>query len=258
MNYKTSAELKAYARGKLLGKYGVTVGALALEVLIFSIVGQIISRVVDRNTIEGLIIYGIIMIIVSLISVIFEVGELVIFMKISCGDKPLVIDLFKGFTLHPDKIITIGFIRFGLVFLCFVPAAIAGGVSAVLEFSNTSVLVAILTAIVSMILAIYVRISLSQMLFVLLDFPEYTAKEIIACSREIIRGRKGMYLYVMISFLPLYILSILSFGIAHMLVLPYIRMTETEFYMDTIKGPGVVNRCEAGDADNHQGFEVTV
>ncbi len=257
MNYRTSAELKAYARGKLLGKYGVTVGALALEVLIFSILGQVIVRVVDRNTIEGMLLYCLIMMVVSLISVVFEVGELVIFMKIACGDKPLVGDLFKGFKLHPDKAIVVGLIRLALEGVWFIPSIVALGVAFALDFNAISVMILMLAVMIGLIGSIYIRITLSQMLFILLDFPDYTASEIVNCSRELMKGRKGTYLYIMISFLPLYILSMLSFGIAHMLVLPYVRMTQTEFYMDNIRGPETEQPAE-DSSQNYQGFEAKV
>lgn len=46
---------------------------------------------------------------------------------------------------------------------------------------------------------------------------------------------KGRLFYLNVSFIPLFLLGILSFGLAFLWILPYMTATETEFFLDLIK-----------------------
>ncbi len=231
---KTSANLKAIARGKLYDKLKVTAAALALETILFSIVGKIVSVVIDNTSVYGMLMYGAILLIIQLISAVFEVGELVIFLKISSGEMPSVRNLFDGFALHPDKAIMVGLIRTLRQFVCYIPAIIA----TVWYLNCGRTLASLITMCALYVLgaagALYVMIELSMVFYLYLDYPGYSARELIDASRQIMRGHRGSYLYIILSFLPLELLGILSFGIAYLFIIPYIRMTFTEFYMDII------------------------
>ena len=51
---------------------------------------------------------------------------------------------------------------------------------------------------------------------------------------------KGRLFYLYVSFLPLILLGILSFGLALLWILPYMAATEAEFFLDLIR-----NKTEA-------------
>ena len=82
------------------------------------------------------------------------------------------------------------------------------------------------------------RLIYSQSFFLLHDFPQYSAREILALSRKMMKGQKGRLFYVYVSFLPLFLLSLLSCGIAFLWVIPYVNATNAEFYMDVIQHSG--------------------
>ena len=63
------------------------------------------------------------------------------------------------------------------------------------------------------------------------------------------KGHKWRLFKLELSFLPLQIICMLSFGIGNLWLNPYMRMTYTEFFLD-LMSPG---KQEA--SDNYYGFE---
>ncbi len=57
----------------------------------------------------------------------------------------------------------------------------------------------------------------------------------ISKSREIMNGHKLEYFDLLVSFIGWYLLSILTLGLALVYVIPYIKQTKTEFYIELKK-----------------------
>ena len=69
----------------------------------------------------------------------------------------------------------------------------------------------------------------------MLDFPQYSAKELFQMSLRLMKGNIGRLFYLEISFLPLILLSFLSCGIALLWISPYMDATLANFYLDLVK-----------------------
>ena len=57
----------------------------------------------------------------------------------------------------------------------------------------------------------------------------------MSSSAAIMRGNKGRLFYLELSFVPLYLLGTLSLGLGFLWIIPYVGMTEAEFYLDTLR-----------------------
>lgn len=96
-------------------------------------------------------------------------------------------------------------------------------------------------------------IAYSQTYYILNEHPEYTGQEAIAASQEMMRGHKGEYFVLCLSFIGWFLLSALTFGLLLFYVYPYYQATMAEYYRylkessgqnqqddmyaDTMKGP---------------------
>ena len=89
----------------------------------------------------------------------------------------------------------------------------------------------ILSGVVSVMLSLFY----AQTYFLLHDFPQYTARELLQKSRRLMVHHKGRLFYLYVSFLPLLLLGLLSWGLALLWVIPYMAATEAEFFLDLIK-----------------------
>ena len=85
------------------------------------------------------------------------------------------------------------------------------------------------------IVSVILRLLYAQTYFLMHDFPQYTERQLLSISRQMMKGQKGRLFYLLVSFLPLFLLSLLSCGIALLWIVPYMNTTMAEFYLDLVK-----------------------
>ena len=242
--FKSSAELKASAREHLLGHYGTTIGALMIMGALTGTITLAVSLIVDLSTIPGTIIYYAIMFLVSVLTGLFSSGSAYLYLKLICGRPVSVGDLFYGFQLAPDKAILIQawislityIASLPQIILNYIMMANASHLDKIMNLMLPYALSLILSGAVSVMLGLFY----SQTYFLLHDFPQYTARELLQKSRRLMVHHKGRLFYLYVSFLPLILLGILSWGIALLWIIPYMAATEAEFFLDLIR-----NKSEA-------------
>ncbi len=233
-NYKSSSQLKALAKGQLLGKYSTVIGALLLMVVLMLIPNLIIVRLVDTTTIFGIIINLLITFILGLFSGILAVGNTYIYLNIICNRPCKASDIFYGFKHYPDKALLLTLVVSGLSTVCMIPAYIFTYIGTY-TYDIVFVLPVCILLIIGSIASVYISLVFSQVYFLLLDFPHYSVKQLLSLSTKIMKGHKGRLFYITISFLPLYLLGILSCGFALLWIEPYVNATMANFYMDLMK-----------------------
>ncbi len=238
-HFKSSAELKASAREHLLGHYGTVIGAFLIVAAITSAVTLAVSLIVDINTIPGTVIYYAIMFLVSVLTGLFSSGSAYLYLKLICGRPVSVGDLFYGFQLCPDKTIIIQAWITLITYLSSLPQIILNCLILANITNTDKILRYMLPYALSMILSGVVSVMLSlfyaQTYFLLHDFPQYTAKELLQKSRRLMVHHKGRLFYLYVSFLPLMLLGLLSCGLAMLWIIPYMAATEAEFFLDLIQ-----------------------
>ena len=89
--------------------------------------------------------------------------------------------------------------------------------------------------IIGTLIAVYFSLCFSQVFYLLLDFPDYSVKQILSLSKKVMKGQKGRYFYLLVSFIPLYLLGLLSCCVAYLWIVPYVNQTTTNFYLDLMK-----------------------
>lgn len=77
--------------------------------------------------------------------------------------------------------------------------------------------------------------SYSQVFFVLVDHPEYSALEAIEESKRIMMGNKWRYFFLTFSFIGWAFLSVFTLFIGYFFLTPYMYVSFAKFY-DSIKG----------------------
>ena len=237
--FKSSAELKASAREHLLGHYGTTIGAFMIAGAITCTVSLAAGLLVDLSTIPGTVIYYAIMFLVSVLTGLFSSGSAYLYLKLICERPISVGDLFYGFQLCPDKALIIQAWITLITYLSSLPQIILNYMMLANVNHLDKIMSLMLPYALSLILSGAVSVMLSlfyaQTYFLLHDFPQYTAKELLQKSRRLMVHHKGRLFYLYVSFLPLMLLGLLSWGLALLWVIPYMAATEAEFFLDLIK-----------------------
>ena len=229
--HATSAELKARAKGQLLGKYGTVIPTvLVVEIIMVSVSG-ILSFPLNPQTIPGAVLSFIIECLVQLLAGIFLAGQTYLYLNISCGGNIRVSDVFYGFTHHPDRAILIQLLQLLLMLAAYVPLFVVLGLWMVIDSIYMLIPVAV-TFCFGLIVSVIISLMYSQSYFVMLDFPDFTALQCLRYSRRIMKGSKARRFYLDMSFIPLYLLGLLTCCIGLLFVIPYVNTTYSNFYLE--------------------------
>ncbi|MDE6844476.1 MAG: DUF975 family protein [Lachnospiraceae bacterium] len=234
-NYRSSAELKASAKEHMFGHYGTAIGAYLLVTFgtgIFTL--MVLSLTGDTSTFIGTCIYIATSFALSLLAGLFTSGVSYFYLKIVCNQHVTTGDVFYGFKFYPDKALRIQAWITLITYIGSIPEYIMiyrmpahPGTEDMIPY----LLCSLLSGLVTLILNLFY----GQAFFLLHDFPQYSAGELLAASRKVMRGQKHRLFYIYISFIPLLLLSILSCGIAMLWITPYMNATLTEFYFDLVQ-----------------------
>lgn len=248
--YLSSVSLKSLARGQLLGNYGTLVGIYLIQVICTAPVSLAISLLIGTNTLLNIFLYSIAQFLFGLLAGYFLAGQFYISLKVACLQPPALSDLFYFFREDASKVLYIQVILSGISTLCSLPALISGHyvnlsiigltskalteyelpVSAPLFLSYT------ILYVIGSVIDIYIRyILFSQVFYLMLDFPNYSAKQLLKMSIQLIQGSRARLFYLIVSFVPMLLLSVFSCGIAQLWIQPYMQVTYANFYLDLIK-----------------------
>jgi len=230
MEYQSGKYLKSIARDKMLGHYGTAVGAF-LFMRMLMVAGMMLTSVMGRgNGLMYLAISGIII----LLEGILVYGELAIYLKISVGMNTYVSDLFSGFKGNVGRAIKARLILVAILYGALFVGEGFNYLIAALSIENGNILSAIIWIVV-VVVAVYLLIMYSQILYFMQDFSDINVKEACRRSRQLMKGNVLSFLGLYISFIPLYVIGGLSMMVGLYFIHPYVKMTLTEFYLDRVR-----------------------
>lgn len=228
---KTSTELKASAKAQLLGNYGKMISAFLLMDFGCGLLLYLAGDLLSAPTLFNQILYYVIELLVCLLLGVFMLGQTRLYMNFVTGRPTALNDLFSGFRSRSELGIQIMLCYIGTLLGCLIPFFL----SLAVYFAVMSVYLLPLVSVLligGLTAACILLLSLSQCYFIALDFPDYSLKQICAMSRRVMKGQRARLLYLYISFVPLMLLSILSFGLGLLWIYPYMQCTLTHFYFD--------------------------
>lgn len=230
-SHKSTTEMKSAARELLLGKYGRYIGAYITAELLLTLISFIASSVLPADSTWGMVFNLAISFVIELIGAVFLLGMIHFTMNICTGRPYQLSDVFYGFRSHPDKAIICKFLFLTAELICMLPAILF----AVLYYITENALLLIASSIllvIGMVIAVIIHLSLYFVYYLILDYPDATIKELLQYCADMMNGHRIKLFYLYASFLPMYALGILSFGIGLLFVEPYVNVTVAQFYLD--------------------------
>lgn len=237
MRYTPSQIIRARARECLLGHYHQAVWAYFLISILEFVIYCACASFVSAESTQGRIIYIALNVLYFLIAYIFFCGASFLSLKLSSGQDVGTKDLFQGYRMKTATCAALFLIQCLFVSLCFSPAVLfAVALSGFFRHSTVMVILSMLCCI-GLVFAAATLLSLSQVSFVMWDYPGYDHKRIIKTSIRIMKGNRLRLLYLLAGFIPLYLLCLLSFGIGFLWLTPYYRETLAQFYLEIVRNP---------------------
>jgi len=233
---RSSAELKSLARETLKGKYGTFIGtALIYGIIVFGASMVVTFATIGMRNYTYLIVQLCLQLILAFVWMIFSVGFVHQAMKACRGKEIAVKDLFYGFSHNPDRYIVVSLLMvlIALIFMIpFIALFVIGGLLGG-NVAGAMMIVGVLFYIVGIVLLIIITLGLSLCYYLILDNPGMTAMESLKTSWQLMKGNKGRYFYISLSFIGVSLLGTLSI-IGMLWVTPYINVTIAYFYFDVI------------------------
>ena len=230
-SHKSTTEMKSTARELLLGKYGRYIGAYITAELLLTLISFIASSVLPSDNTWGMVFNLAISFVIELIGAVFLLGMIHFTMNICTGRPYQLSDVFYGFRSHPDKAIICKFLFLTAELVCMLPAILFAVLYSITE-NGLLLVVASLFLVIGMVIAVIIHLSLYFVYYLILDYPDATIKELLQYCADMMNGHRIKLFYLYASFLPMYALGILSFGIGLLFVEPYVNVTVAQFYLD--------------------------
>lgn len=244
-SYKSSSNLKSEAREILTGKYGSFIlmlfilysvtFAVEMVIALFTYVPTAINIAAGNDISDTTLTLSIVQLLLnSCLTILIGTSRagLVLFcLNASCGRRASVSDLFYAFRGNFKKSLTLSAAVLAPQIILLMPCNILQ-----LVYQNNGdinfLIAACVCYLAGVCIYIPIEIMLSMSFFIMLDFPQYSAKEILGMSIKVTNGHRGRLFYIELSFIPVFLLAFFSFGIGMLWVIPYTTMTYTRFYLD--------------------------
>lgn len=237
------SEIRKEAREALSGKWGKAVCIILVYLALSFIIGFVEGLVG-----EGTVLYTIIDLAYLVISIPLSFGLIISFMKLKRGEEVSCFDFFKD-----------GFARFGkswsiwahtllklllpiiCLILIIVLMAVLISVNIVTGEAGLSIGLTILAIALYIATLIYVvsRAYLYALAYNIgYDNPELSSKACVLKSEALMKGNRGSYFILELSFIGWAILAVLTLGIGMLWLAPYMQVALVCFY-DRIAKPEV-------------------
>lgn len=237
----SASEIRKQARTNLQGKWSsVIVIALIYMAVMFAI--SFASNFIPFLSIALLII-----------TVPLEYGLIYSFIKIYRNEKYSYGDLFTSAfnnfamiwkivgnqllkLLVPIILVIVSILILvgGIVFTFIVSNTASGSYATFTILAIIFLIVGYILYIASLIFLLVKELLYVLSYYIMYDNPNMTAKEVVEESEKIMRGQRGKYFCLELSFFGWILLALLTFGIGLIFLMPYMQISIVAFYEDRI------------------------
>ena len=176
--------------------------SLWIPIIIVELIALPLNLLIIYLTEEGSNIELILNVIASLLLMPLTIGAYDYYLKVVRNDTPDLKVLFNYLN------------RFGTILLAIIISSI---------FITAGSMLFIIPGII-------VSLMYSQYSYVIIDNPDYNAIKVLKQSRELMNGYKLDYLLFNLKFIGWILLTIFTFGLAGIYVIPYIIISQVKYY----------------------------
>lgn len=229
--HSASRLIKGEARQSLIGHLTPAVTANLLFLLIDVLLTVISNDAIPGDGVLTSMLSLVLLFLVDIVLATFRYGLAAIYMNLQYRQPTGVADLFRGFQENSGTIIRIAAFTEGISVLSMVPLHLVPAYTNAFPSNQivTAVLL-ILALVLIVIVATWVTLTYALAWYILLDYPSLGWREVLSRSRTLMQGNRHVLLYVLLSLIPLYIVSVFSLGIGALWVRAYQGATQAAFY----------------------------
>ena len=226
---------KRLAREALKGNYAIPVMALVVSAALSMMGSSLTSRLFPGTSTGALILSQFFVFILSLVISVYTAGISCLYLNIARRKSYSIADLLYFFKNRPDRVIVATLILTVIDFVVTIPVNYYGltvDMGATMEQYMRWMVTYLALMLGSMILNTLLTLPFVLIYYLLADDLEMSGLQALKTSMQMMRGHIGKYLLLQISFIPWMLLSVFTFYIALLWLLPYMEMSAVMFYRD--------------------------
>lgn len=227
-NQQSFKELKATARKSLEGNYGHAISLFITTELLGLLPAYIIVFLFSGDSLFNNVCSEIVNFILSAFLQVLHIGVSLFYMKIQCGQPANISDLFYGFKSNTNT-----FFKLGLLFATI--STVTNLPALVLSYISEDIILIYCVLLGGILVNFLLVIPIRQSSYILLDFPDSSAKQALLMSIRIMKKNYFRYVMLFLSFIPLILMCFLCCGVGLLWVIPYMNATLTALYFDLIR-----------------------
>ena len=227
--YATIPQIKAAARSRLPGKLNLTVTATIMYWTIYIIVLQMVLPASTGNAFL-LMYYLLAFFLTQLLMGLFISGTAYMYMNIIYGQPAKLSDFFHGFKEQPNKAILLQLVMVLIGMAISIPVFLYEMFAGAYYTLPGELLLTALASVISFL----VRLIYSQSFYLLQDFPERSVPELLKGSARLMRGHFLRLIRLTISFIPMFLLGIVTFFVPLLWFNSYYQAALAAFYQDLV------------------------
>ena len=233
------SDIRKQARESLTGKWGKSALIILIYFLFSFALGFIQSLVEDISFLSFVVEIG-----SAIITIPISFGLIISFIKLKRGEEVKCYEFFKyGFANFTRSWKLTGniLLKIWLPILLYVLAIIAfslsitfGVVGSVVASSSTILILAFIIGI-ALLVAAFVYLFIKSLLysftyFIAYDNEDMSGKEVVEESAKLMKGHRGKYILLQLSFIGWIILSVFTLYIGMLWIFPYMQISMICFY----------------------------
>lgn len=226
---KNIANIKAAAREHLSGNYFQCILTTITFVLTAILVNGALSLLTISFSDNTIITKLVTVFLYPLFLQILQLGLYNYYLKLCCDKNAFTSDIFSGFTINFSRGLRISLFLLAITLICNVPFFLISYCFILTPLQNSLLLLA------TFILSFFVSTLFIPLIMLVFDFPNKPLISLIKLSVYLMKGNYIKLCLIRLSFIPLYILSILTCGIGILWVAPYSFVSTVVFYLDLVK-----------------------
>ncbi|MCR5656869.1 MAG: DUF975 family protein [Butyrivibrio sp.] len=228
---KNTKLLKATARERLLGRMGTLLAATVLYQIIQFFITEFVSAIVSPTNTITLVIYFVSAFLLELFFGVFVSGFAYLYLNVIYAQSISVADIFYGFRQNSDKALIIQ-IPFAIASTLLSVALSVGYYLMRIKAPGEQISFAVAFAVLGFILLIYLKLNFAMSFFLLHDFPERSAFDLLKTSEKVMRGYRFRLFKLYLSYIPLFLLGIITFFVPLLWIKVYKETAFAAFYQD--------------------------
>ncbi len=230
---RASKELKRIARDLLNDRYSIPIGAFLTAGLIPAVleIPFLLSSGTEPSAMQ-MTIHLIARFLILLIAHVLETGVIYMHLNMTRKKAYTLSQIFYPLKNGTERYFGAAFLLCLFLVISCLPAAVGGIYFYLTKMSIKTGVIFAGAALASLILVAACLLNFNFVSFFLLDYPKMKVWDSFLECRRMMKGNKGRFLFLALSFLGWGFLIFFSFGIASLWVRPYLTQTMVNFYLD--------------------------